>query len=116
MRLPRSFQLLAMTKFKYLKIFFLLSPIYKYQISGDSMKPTISAGETVLVNRAVYLFKKPQTGDIVALHDPRGGKILIKRITKKSGTNYFVEGDNKTASTDSRLFGWVGKRDIIGKA
>ena len=80
------------------------------------MEPTIKAGETVLVNRISYWFTKPKKDDIIGLHDPRDGKILIKRITKKSGTKYFVEGDNKVASTDSRVFGWVGKRDIIGKA
>ena len=73
------------------------------------------AGETVLVNRMSYLFKVPQKDDIIALKDPRDGKILIKRITKKSGTKFYVQGDNTSASTDSRVFGWIGKRDIIGK-
>jgi nickel-type superoxide dismutase maturation protease len=97
------------------KKFARLSPIYKFKISGASMEPTIAAGETVLVNRLSYLFATPQRNAIIALRDPRDGKILIKRITKKNGTSYFVQGDNKFASTDSRVFGWIEKRDIIGK-
>ena len=79
------------------------------------MSPTIAAGEYVLVNRLAFLFGSPQIGHIVALHDPRDGKILIKRITKKSGTRYFVQGDNKNSSTDSRVFGMIERNDIIGK-
>jgi signal peptidase I len=101
--------------FTILKNFLLLSPIYKFKIQGSSMEPTIVSGETVLVSRTSYWFTNPKKGDIITLHDPRDGKILIKRITKKNRTNYFVEGDNKSASTDSRVFGWIGKRDIIGK-
>ena len=79
------------------------------------MEPTLSAGKYVLVNRLSYLFKTPQKDDIIALADPRDGKILIKRITKKSGTIFFVQGDNKTYSTDSRVFGMIGKSAIVGK-
>jgi nickel-type superoxide dismutase maturation protease len=79
------------------------------------MEPTIVAGDTVLVNRMSYLFRHPQKNDVVALHDPRDGKILIKRITKRSGTKFFVKGDNKNSSTDSRVFGMIGKSAIVGK-
>lgn len=93
----------------------LLSPIYKYKISGNSMAPTLSSGEIILVNRLAYLFTNPKSSDVVAVRDPRDNKILIKRITKKERTKYFVQGDNKLASTDSRVFGWIEKRDIIGQ-
>ena len=93
----------------------LLSPLYQYRISGNSMTPTLAAGDTVLVNRLAYRFKKLQKGDIVALLDPRDGKVLIKRITQVKGKQYFVEGDNKNASTDSRVFGMIKRSDIIGK-
>lgn len=79
------------------------------------MTPTIAAGESVLVNRVAFLFKKPQKEDIIAFHDPRDGKILIKRITKVEGARCFVQGDNKNHSTDSRVFGMIGRKEIIGK-
>ena len=68
-----------------------------------------------MVNRLSHWFTKPKMDDIIAFHDPRDGKILIKRIAKKNRTRYFVEGDNKSASNDTRVFGWIEKRDIIGK-
>lgn len=96
-----------------------LSPIFKYKIVGTSMSPALQSGQIVLVNRLPYLFSKPKLSDIVALKDPRDGKILIKRISKidsaKQSLRYFVLGDNKKHSTDSRHFGWIRKKDIIGK-
>lgn len=91
------------------------SPILQYKIEGSSMSPALSNGQIIFVNRLVYLLNSPQEHDIVALHDPRDGKILIKRITKINRTKFFVQGDNKIASTDSRVFGWVEKKSILGK-
>jgi signal peptidase I len=97
------------------QFFLRLSPIYKYRIQGNSMTPTYSLGDIVFVNRLSYMFKEPQKGDVVALCDPRDRKVLIKRITKVAGERYFVQGDNKKLSTDSRVFGMIGKSAIIGK-
>lgn len=79
------------------------------------MVPKIQEGDRVLVNRLSFLFRQPKMNNIIALRDPRDGKILIKRITKIEGKRYFVQGDNKNSSTDSRVFGMIGRSDIIGK-
>lgn len=79
------------------------------------MSPTFEAGEVVLVNRLTYWFSPPEIGDVVAVRDPRNRKVLIKRITGIEGQRYFVQGDNKKYSTDSRVFGMIGRLDIIGK-
>lgn len=79
------------------------------------MLPTLKPGDMVLVNRMSYLFLSPKINDIVAVKDPREGKVLIKRIMKIEGKSYFVQGDNKNASTDSRVFGMIGRINIIGK-
>jgi nickel-type superoxide dismutase maturation protease len=79
------------------------------------MTPTFSSNDIVLVNRIRYLFTSPKVNDIVASHDPRDGTVLIKRITKIDGKGYFVQGDNKNSSTDSQVFGMIGKQEIIGK-
>lgn len=91
------------------------SPFYKYKIVGQSMSPTFSEGKIVLVNKLAYLFKKPQKGEIVAARDPRDGKVLIKRIHEIEAKQYFLRGDNPTHSTDSRSFGMIGRKEIIGK-
>lgn len=80
------------------------------------MQPSLNHGDTVLVNRLSYLFKSPKIGDAVAIYDPRDGKVLIKRISKIDNKKFFVVGDNKKFSTDSRVFGWIEKKDIIGEA
>ncbi len=90
-------------------------PISKYQISGNSMYPALKNGDLALVNRYSYLFTSPRIGDVVAVKDPRDGKILIKRVAKIENEKYFVTGDNKAESTDSRKFGMLDKRSIIGR-
>ena len=79
------------------------------------MAPTLLEGDMVLVNRFSYWLRKPGFKDIVALKDPRDGKVLIKRIIKSDGQKYFVQGDNKNHSTDSRVFGMIRKENIVGK-
>ncbi len=79
------------------------------------MEPTLSAGDTVLVNRLAYLLRNPQKGDIIAFYYPRGEKVLIKRIIKIEDKGYFIQGDNQNASIDSRHFGMIGRSNILGK-
>lgn len=60
-----------------------------------------------------YIFSKPKIGDIVVVK--KGGKDIVKRIQKVHDREYFVEGDNKQQSTDSRNFGPIDKSEIVGK-
>jgi nickel-type superoxide dismutase maturation protease len=85
----------------------------KFKVIGHSMEPGIKNGEIVLASSLFYLFKNPQIGDIVAFKDT--GKILIKRIMNISKGKYFLEGDNRKDSLDSRKFGLVPKQKILGK-
>lgn len=87
-------------------------------IQGHSMEPNILQGQTVLASSIPYLFLKPKIGDIVAFKKEK--KVLIKRIAKinpstSSGEKYFVKGDNKKDSLDSKEIGWVLKKEIVGK-
>lgn len=76
------------------------------------MNPVFKSGDIVLVNRSSYIFSNPKIGDSVVL---KKGKYIIKRIAKIKDNNFFVVGDNKKASTDSRQFGWIKKKEIVGK-
>jgi signal peptidase I len=152
--------------------------VQHYRVEGDSMSPTLSDGEFLLVNSLVYsevnlekvgdwvpfwdpgppaqrqVFHGPERGDIVILHprqrDPRD---LVKRVIGLPGDrleirdgvvivngreliepyikdewrgqmdaiviqpdHYFVMGDNRNFSLDSRAFGPVDEDDIVGKA
>lgn len=95
----------------------------RYVVEGDSMEPAYSAGERIVVNRAAYLRRGPAIGDVVIVRDPeQRGRMLLKRIAADpaGGTTprgrYFVLGDNEAASRDSRAFGPVKRRAIVGKA
>ncbi|MBU5537194.1 MAG: nickel-type superoxide dismutase maturation protease [Candidatus Aenigmarchaeota archaeon] len=81
------------------------------------MEPNFKAGDYILVNKLAYIFKNPSKGDVVVLRHPKEkGKFLIKRISLVTNSDeYYVVGDNKNFSQDSRHFGPVKKDLIIGK-
>lgn len=85
----------------------------KIRVVGHSMMPGLKQNQIVIVSSIPYLFRKPKIGDIVVLK--REERYIIKRIVKIAGNKIFVEGDNKKASTDSRNFGWIERREIVGK-
>ena len=77
------------------------------------MSPTLHDGQIIFVNRLSYIFKNPKIGEIVAAKI--NGKTFIKRITKIDGEKLFLSGDNEKDSFDSRRFGLISKKEIIGK-
>ncbi len=93
---------------------FLLALIRKYEVIGHSMEPTLKNGEEIIVNRLSYILFSPKINDVVAIADEMM-KIYIKRIKEISDGKYYVLGDNPQDSKDSRSFGWIEKKDIIGK-
>ncbi len=127
---------------------------------GDSMKPVLSNGDVVLVNRIIYNATTPKRGDII-IFKPKGNEnihyytkriiglpgetveIMENRIyidgekleeeyettdiddvgivtekVKLAGDEYFVLGDNRASSEDSRNadVGNVKREYIYGKA
>ena len=79
------------------------------------MTPTFVSGEKVLAISYHFLFKKPRVGEIVIVKLSKERKSFLKRIVKIKQNTYFVLGDNKKESTDSRSFGWIKKESIKGK-
>lgn len=77
------------------------------------MEPTIKSGQTIFASGLFYLFQKPRIGDIVAFR--QGDKVFIKRIKKVLNDKYFLTGDNKQDSLDSRKLGFISRKQILGK-
>lgn len=100
-------------------------------VSGASMHPTFEHGDYLIVDELSYQFRKPQKGDVIIFRYPIDpSKFFIKRITGVPGETiendkgkttlddeeYFVEGDNKSASSDSRIWGPVPEDLVVGRA
>ncbi len=85
----------------------------KFKITGHSMEPNLLNNQVVLVSSIPLIFLKPRVGDVAVFKYKN--KTYIKRITKINSYKYFLEGDNKKDSSDSKKFGWINKKDIIGK-
>ena len=94
---------------------------------GQSMFPSIKPGTVLLVCKTYYgirlpgstgylvQWKAPKEGDIVVFYTPYGD-IAVKRCGKiLSEEDFFAEGDNSAHSFDSRNYGPVSRRNIIGK-
>ncbi len=99
------------------KIAWLLRQRKRYRVKGNSMCPTLQAGETVLVNIKAYKHQTPQADDIVmALHPNLPEQKIFKRVQfiNEYGRIYLI-GDNKAASDDSRHFGPVPPENILGQ-
>lgn len=79
------------------------------------MEPVFHPRQTLLVSFIPYLFRTPQINEIIVLQSPKDGRFIVKRIRKTKDNDYFVMGDNEKESTDSREFGWITKKEIMGK-
>jgi signal peptidase I len=125
------------------------------RVEGQSMAPTLSDQDRLVVNKLVYRFSDPRRGDIVMLYYPIDpDKSFVKRVIAEEGDEirmadgrvyvndvpmeddfvppeyrshedipptrvpdgyYYVMGDHRNNSSDSRHWGMVPKRYIIGK-
>jgi signal peptidase I len=106
-------------------------------VSGDSMEPTFTSSERVLVSKAYWLVGPIKKKDVVVLRTD-DGTTMIKRVLGMPGDtidffnvpddwrldqgayqvpqdSVYVVGDNREVSEDSRRFGPVKLSNVIGK-
>ncbi len=133
-----------------------------FKIPSGSMRETLLEGDRIIVNKLIYRFHEPQTGDVIVFKYPEDPKRdFIKRLVGRPGDRvairegkvyingqalarpeifqrnpyynmgafgaegaeidvpqdaYFVLGDNSMSSRDSRYWGFVPRRFLVGKA
>lgn len=95
--------------------------IHLNYIPSTSMKPTLLPGDIILVDTWAYKDQEPENNDVVVFFLPRTDYYLVKRIAPWPTPNshrgeYYVIGDNKIYSKDSRNFGGIKRQWIIGRA
>ena len=86
----------------------------KFKISGHSMEPFIKDNDKILISNIFYLLNNPRVNDVIVFYD-KNKKIKLKKILKIKNEKYFVGGDNKNDSLDSRSFGYIQREQILGK-
>ncbi len=97
MKLPKSLPLQKKPK------------VYLRRIAGDSMSPTLCAGQLVLF----VATQKYSPGAVIMFRHNELEK--VKRISRVDGARLYVLGDNPSASTDSRNFGWIEGGQVLGR-
>jgi signal peptidase I len=111
-KLPKLFQKLG-------KSLTHLVPATAIEIRGNSMQPTYQNGDWLIFGTARFP-KRLMNKVIVLERESYPGILLVKRVTqileRPSGhLEFWVEGDNKEESTDSRHWGAVGLSEIRGR-
>lgn len=87
-------------------------PLLVREIVGDSMLPNFARGQRIV---ASGWFKKIHPGQVVIInHDGREKVKRVERINDEK-REVFVIGDNLSASTDGRHFGWLDYDNVVAK-
>jgi nickel-type superoxide dismutase maturation protease len=87
-------------------------------VEDESMLPTFRPGDRLLVDPRAYRDRAPRVGEVVVLVDPEdAARWLVKRVAGVDGPagTLDVRGDAPENSRDSRRFGPVPTRSLVGR-
>lgn len=104
-------------------------------VAGSSMAPALLPGDRVVVDVWSYRQRAPRVGEIVLFAGPGSPAVpLLKRVAaappfpddrprpgewptvdRTQGPGIWLLGDNPAASDDSRRFGPVPRRSVVGR-
>lgn len=80
-------------------------------VAGSSMEPTLSEGDRLLVRWG----RAPRPGQVVVVEwMGRPGMLLVKRLIRREGAGWWIEGDGESLGNDSRSFGAISTDEILG--
>jgi nickel-type superoxide dismutase maturation protease len=85
--------------------------VRRFVVQDTSMQPALEPGDRLVA----LCWRLPSVGDIVVLRHPEtAGAWLVKRVREVAPDGFDVRGDNVNVSQDSRAFGRVPARLVIG--
>ncbi len=83
-----------------------------FRVRGGSMMPTLADGDLVLADNRVS--ELPPPGAIVVAREPDAVRILVKRVRSTGTATVALGSDDPTQGRDSRHFGSVPLRNVMG--
>lgn len=92
------------------------APLRRFRVEDTSMQPGLRPGDHLLI---LAWPKRVRNGDVVVLRDPEAPRsFLVKRVVSRESKDgdVMVGGDSPNVSRDSRHFGPVPVRLIVGRA
>lgn len=73
-------------------LFIVIFIAQSFLVKGTSMEPTLHDGERLIVNKYIYRFRLPRTGDIIVFKYPGDpSKKFIKRVIGEPGDTVWIE-------------------------
>lgn len=87
-------------------------PIHIFRVQDKSMEPILHENDYIIVSS---FFGKLRVGDLIVLLHPKLQVKIIKKIAKIKENTIFVVGTNEALSDDSRSFGYIDAKNVVGK-
>lgn len=85
-------------------------------VVNKSMQPWLNPGDFLLVNPLAYSQREPMPGDIVVAYHPHHvAQMIVKRVGRISSDHIWLSSDNASLGQDSRQFGAVTGKSLVGK-
>jgi nickel-type superoxide dismutase maturation protease len=85
------------------------------KVAGRSLWPEYQEGDYVVLTTIPFFFNSIKRGDVVVFQHPEYGRMIkkVEQVSPEQGTIAVV--GSHPDSIDSRQFGPIHKRDLIGK-